>query len=288
MKIRMELTEASVTEDITPFERERLREALEEEVRRQLPADRRLVRVVDWDPGGGHAVENAPGMRQYRVTRRKRAIRATRLVVSDAGSSRFAADGCSWVRAPTCGGQSDGSARASLHRGLASGPGRRRPLLAVEDRARSYGASRAAPYRRDPVPRLRRPPHRDSTFFRCAPSAANVSKRCGRSCSLKPAPKCIARASKTSRRSLSALRTWPHLRTPTSTVDPGWPPLSGVLSPARCSTVEARLFNLCSRGLTTQSAGRRGHILATLGHELQIAPVKYCDVFLQLDHDSRG
>ena len=57
MKIRMELTEASITEDITPFERERLREALEEEVRRQLPADRRLVRVVDWDPGGGHAVE---------------------------------------------------------------------------------------------------------------------------------------------------------------------------------------------------------------------------------------
>lgn len=44
MKIRMELTEALVTEDITPFERERLREALEEEVRRQLPADRRLVR----------------------------------------------------------------------------------------------------------------------------------------------------------------------------------------------------------------------------------------------------
>ena len=67
MKIRMELTEASVTEDITPFERERLREALEEEVRRQLPADRRLLRVVDWDPGGGHAVENAPGMRKYRV-----------------------------------------------------------------------------------------------------------------------------------------------------------------------------------------------------------------------------
>ena len=33
----MELTEALVTEDITPFERERLREALEEEVRRQLP-----------------------------------------------------------------------------------------------------------------------------------------------------------------------------------------------------------------------------------------------------------
>jgi hypothetical protein len=31
----MELTEALVTEDITPFERERLREALEEEVRRQ-------------------------------------------------------------------------------------------------------------------------------------------------------------------------------------------------------------------------------------------------------------
>ena len=56
MEIRMELTEASVTEDITPFERERLREALEEEVRRQLPADRRLVLVVDWDPGGGHAV----------------------------------------------------------------------------------------------------------------------------------------------------------------------------------------------------------------------------------------
>jgi hypothetical protein len=23
--------------------------------------------VVDWDPGGGHAVENAPGMRKYRV-----------------------------------------------------------------------------------------------------------------------------------------------------------------------------------------------------------------------------
>jgi hypothetical protein len=38
MKIRMELTEASVTEDITPFERERLREALEEKVRRLLPA----------------------------------------------------------------------------------------------------------------------------------------------------------------------------------------------------------------------------------------------------------
>jgi hypothetical protein len=67
MKIRMELTEALVTEDITPFERERLREALEEEVRRQLPTDRRLLRVVDWDPGGGHAVENAPGMRKYRV-----------------------------------------------------------------------------------------------------------------------------------------------------------------------------------------------------------------------------
>jgi len=47
----MELTEASVTEDIPPFERERLREALEEEVRGQLPTDRRLVRVVDWDPG---------------------------------------------------------------------------------------------------------------------------------------------------------------------------------------------------------------------------------------------
>jgi hypothetical protein len=43
----MELTEALVTEDITPFERERLREALEEEVRRQLPADRQLLRVVD-------------------------------------------------------------------------------------------------------------------------------------------------------------------------------------------------------------------------------------------------
>ncbi|MDT5370370.1 MAG: hypothetical protein QOC62_4801 [Mycobacterium sp.] len=26
-----------------------------------------LLRVVDWDPGGGHAVENAPGMRKYRV-----------------------------------------------------------------------------------------------------------------------------------------------------------------------------------------------------------------------------
>jgi hypothetical protein len=49
----MELTEALVTEDIMPFERERLREALEEEVRRRLPTDRRLVRVVDWDPGGG-------------------------------------------------------------------------------------------------------------------------------------------------------------------------------------------------------------------------------------------
>ena len=67
MKIRMELTEALVTEDITPFERERLREALEEEVRRQLPADRQLLRVVDWDPRVGHAVENAPGMRKYRV-----------------------------------------------------------------------------------------------------------------------------------------------------------------------------------------------------------------------------
>ena len=60
-------SEALVTEDITPFERERLREALEEEVRRQLPADRRLVRVMDWDPGGGHAVENASGMRKYKV-----------------------------------------------------------------------------------------------------------------------------------------------------------------------------------------------------------------------------
>ena len=67
MEIRMELTEALVTEDITPFERERLREALEDEVRRQLPTDRQLLRVVDWDPGGGHAVENAPGMRKYRV-----------------------------------------------------------------------------------------------------------------------------------------------------------------------------------------------------------------------------
>ena len=63
----MELTDALVTEDITPFERERLREALEEEVRRQLPTDRQLTRVVDWDPGGGHAVENAPGTRKYRV-----------------------------------------------------------------------------------------------------------------------------------------------------------------------------------------------------------------------------
>ena len=43
MKIRMELTEALVTEDITPFERERLREALEDEVRRQLPTDRQLL-----------------------------------------------------------------------------------------------------------------------------------------------------------------------------------------------------------------------------------------------------
>ena len=63
----MELTEALVTEDITPFERERLREALEEEVRRQLPADRQLLRVVDWDPGVGHAVKNPPGMRKYRA-----------------------------------------------------------------------------------------------------------------------------------------------------------------------------------------------------------------------------
>lgn len=47
----MELTEALVTEDITPFERERLRKALEDEVRRQLPTDKRLTRVVDWDPG---------------------------------------------------------------------------------------------------------------------------------------------------------------------------------------------------------------------------------------------
>ena len=46
-EIRMELTEASVTENITPFERERLRAALEDKVRRQLPPDRRLVRVVD-------------------------------------------------------------------------------------------------------------------------------------------------------------------------------------------------------------------------------------------------
>ena len=65
MKIRMELTEALVTEDITPFERKRLRDA-EDEVK-QLPTDRQLLRVVDWDPGGGHAVENAPGMRKYRV-----------------------------------------------------------------------------------------------------------------------------------------------------------------------------------------------------------------------------
>ena len=63
----MELTEALVTEDITPFERERLREALEKEVRRQLPAYSELLRVVDWDPRGGHAVENAPGMRKYTV-----------------------------------------------------------------------------------------------------------------------------------------------------------------------------------------------------------------------------
>ena len=42
MKIRMELTEALVSEDITRFERERLREALEDEVRRQLPTDRQL------------------------------------------------------------------------------------------------------------------------------------------------------------------------------------------------------------------------------------------------------
>ena len=52
MKIRMELTEALVTEDITPFERERLREALEDEVRRQLPTDRQLLRVVDCGSGG--------------------------------------------------------------------------------------------------------------------------------------------------------------------------------------------------------------------------------------------
>jgi hypothetical protein len=64
---RMELTEALVAQDITPFERERLREALEEEVRKQLPADGQLLRVVDWDPRGGHAVENAPGMRKYTV-----------------------------------------------------------------------------------------------------------------------------------------------------------------------------------------------------------------------------
>ena len=67
----MELTEALVTEDITPFEREQLREALEEEVRRQLPTDRRLTRVVDWDPGCGHAVENAPGIKEN-VKRRVR------------------------------------------------------------------------------------------------------------------------------------------------------------------------------------------------------------------------
>jgi hypothetical protein len=63
----VELTEALVTEDITPFERDRLREALEEEVRKHLPADRQLVRVVDWDPRAGHAVEDAPGMRKYTV-----------------------------------------------------------------------------------------------------------------------------------------------------------------------------------------------------------------------------
>jgi hypothetical protein len=75
----MELTEALVSEDITPFERERLREALEEEVRRQLPTDRQLTRVVDWDPGSGHAVENAPGMRKYRVAyETEPAIRAAR------------------------------------------------------------------------------------------------------------------------------------------------------------------------------------------------------------------
>jgi hypothetical protein len=62
----MELTEASVTEDITPFERERLREALEEEVRRQLPADRRLVRG-GLGSGGWPRSGNAPGMRKYRV-----------------------------------------------------------------------------------------------------------------------------------------------------------------------------------------------------------------------------
>lgn len=42
------------------------------------------------------------------------------------------------------------------------------------------------------------------------------------------------------------------------------------------------------RSHNPESGRRRGHVLATLGHELQIAPVKYCDVFLQLDDDSRG
>ena len=81
MKIRMELTEASVTEDITPFERERLREALEEEVRGQLPTDRRLLRVVDWDPGGGHAVENTPGMRSIQGRVRDGTVRLGRLAL---------------------------------------------------------------------------------------------------------------------------------------------------------------------------------------------------------------
>ena len=80
MEIRMELTEALVTEDITPFERERLREALEEEVRRQLPADRRLVRVVDWirEVATHWKTLQASGSTGSR-TRRNRAIRATRL-----------------------------------------------------------------------------------------------------------------------------------------------------------------------------------------------------------------
>jgi hypothetical protein len=67
------------------------------------------------------------------------------------------------------------------------------------------------------------------------------------------------------------------------------------LAPVVRSSFPWRLLD--GRGAPVQLVQPRSHNpesgppwphLATLGHELQIAPVKYCDVFLQLDHDSRA
>jgi hypothetical protein len=40
------------------------------------------------------------------------------------------------------------------------------------------------------------------------------------------------------------------------------------------------------RGSTSQTAPARGHILATLDHELRITHVNHCEVFSQLDGNS--